>query len=89
MKIKIINRLKHNLPQYSTEHSSRMDLRANIENEIILKPLERALVPTGLFIELPAGHEAQIRPGSGLAIKKGITVFNTPVIIDSDYRREN
>lgn len=88
MKVKIINRSKNSLPAYSTEHSAGMDLRANLEEPIVLKPLERALVPTGLFIELPVSYEAQIRPRSGLAIKKGVTVLNTPGTIDADYRGE-
>jgi dUTP pyrophosphatase len=88
MKIRIINKSKHELPAYSTEASAGMDLRANIDNEIELKPLQRALVPTGLFVEIPVGYEAQIRPRSGLAIKKGITVLNSPGTIDADYRGE-
>jgi dUTP pyrophosphatase len=88
MKIRIINKSKHELPAYSTEASAGMDLRANIDNEIELKPLKRALVPTGLFVEIPVGYEAQIRPRSGLAIKKGITVLNSPGTIDADYRGE-
>ena len=88
MKVKIVNKSKHDLPGYSTEFSAGMDLRANIEKSIILKPLERVLVPTGLYIELPKGYEAQIRPRSGLALKKGITVLNTPGTIDADYRGE-
>lgn len=88
MKIRIVNRSKHELPQYATPLSAGLDLRANIDEPILLKPLERKLVPTGLFIELPAGYEAQIRPRSGLAIKKGITVLNTPGTIDADYRGE-
>jgi len=88
MQIKIVNHSKHDLPEYGTEHSAGLDLRANIEDEIILKPLERILVPTGLFIELPVGYEAQIRPRSGLALKSGITVLNTPGTIDADYRGE-
>ena len=88
MEIKIINRSKNTLPTYSTSHSAGMDLRANIEEPLILKPLERILVPTGLFIELPEGYEAQIRPRSGLAYKKGITVLNSPGTIDADYRGE-
>jgi dUTP pyrophosphatase len=83
-----VNKSKHDLPKYSTEFSAGMDLRANIDNEIHLMPLERALVPTGLFIELPKGYEAQIRPRSGLALKNGISVLNTPGTIDSDYRGE-
>ena len=88
MEIRIVNKSKHSLPEYATALSAGMDLRANIEEPIILKPLERTLVPTGLFIELPAGYEAQIRPRSGLAIKKGITVLNSPGTIDADYRGE-
>lgn len=86
--VKIINRGKHALPAYGTEHSSGVDLRANIEESVILKPLQRAMIPTGLFMELPEGHEAQIRPRSGLAAKHGITVLNTPGTIDADYRGE-
>ncbi len=88
MKIKIVNKSKHPLPQYSTIASSGMDLRANLEKEIVLAPGKRSLVPTGLFVEIPQGYEAQIRPRSGLAIKKGITVLNSPGTIDSDYRGE-
>ncbi|MBN1182159.1 MAG: dUTP diphosphatase [Bacteroidales bacterium] len=88
MVVKVVNKSKHELPQYSTALSAGLDLRANIELPIILKPLERKLVPTGLFIELPEGYEAQIRPRSGLAIKHGITVLNTPGTIDADYRGE-
>ena len=88
MEVKIVNRSKHPLPSYSTAYSAGMDLRANLKEEIILKPLQRKLIPTGLFIELPAGHEAQIRPRSGLALKHGITVLNTPGTIDADYRGE-
>jgi dUTP pyrophosphatase len=88
MKIKIVNKSKHALPEYATVHSAGMDLRANLDAAITLKPLERKLVPTGLFIELPEGYEAQIRPRSGLAIKKGITVLNSPGTIDADYRGE-
>ncbi len=88
MKVKIINKSKHSMPEYSTAHSAGMDLRANLNEEIILKPLERTLIPTGLFIELPAGYEAQIRPRSGLALKHGISVLNSPGTIDSDYRGE-
>jgi dUTP pyrophosphatase len=88
MKIRIINSSKHNLPEYKTGLSAGMDLSANIDKPIILKPLERTIVPTGLFIELPVGYEAQIRPRSGLAIKNGITVLNTPGTIDADYRGE-
>jgi len=88
MKINIVNKSKHNLPEYSTLYSAGMDLRANLNEPIELKPLERKLVPTGLFIELPQGYEAQVRPRSGLAIKHGITVLNSPGTIDADYRGE-
>jgi dUTP pyrophosphatase len=88
MKINILNKSKHPLPEYATPLSAGMDLRANIDEPIVLKSLERKLIPTGLFIELPAGYEAQIRPRSGLAIKKGITVLNSPGTIDADYRGE-
>jgi len=86
--VQIINKSKHQLPGYSTEHSAGMDLRANIEGPVVLKPLHRILIPTGLFIQLPDGHEAQIRPRSGLAAKFGVTVLNTPGTIDADYRGE-
>ena len=88
MKIEIINKSRHALPQYSTPLSAGMDLRANINEPITLNPLERKLIPTGLYIALPEGYEAQIRPRSGLAIKNGITVLNTPGTIDADYRGE-
>jgi dUTP pyrophosphatase len=88
MKINIINKSKHELPNYATVAAAGMDLRANIETPIVLKPLQRSLVPTGLFIELPIGFEAQIRPRSGLAFKNGVTVLNTPGTIDADYRGE-
>ena len=88
MKIKIVNNSKHPLPSYSSGLSAGMDLRANLNQPVVLKPLERTLVPTGLYIELPKGYEAQIRPRSGLALKKGITVLNTPGTIDADYRGE-
>ncbi|HOF20042.1 MAG TPA: dUTP diphosphatase [Bacteroidales bacterium] len=88
MKIKIINKSRHRLPEYSTSASAGMDLRANIEQDIILAPGRRILVPTGLYIEIPEGYEAQIRPRSGLAIHKGITVLNSPGTIDADYRGE-
>jgi dUTP pyrophosphatase len=88
MKIKIINKSKHDLPSYSTTASAGMDLRANLETSVILKPMQRALIPTGLFIEIPVGYEAQIRPRSGLAINKGIGVLNSPGTIDADYRGE-
>lgn len=88
MKIKIINKSRHDLPHYETIASAGMDLRANISESRILKPLERSIVGTGLFIELPIGLEAQVRPRSGLAAKKGITVLNAPGTIDADYRGE-
>jgi dUTP pyrophosphatase len=88
MKVKIINQSANALPQYETVGSAGMDIRANIENAITLQPLERVLVPTGLFIELPQGYEAQIRPRSGLAAKKGLGIPNSPGTIDSDYRGE-
>jgi dUTP pyrophosphatase len=88
MKVKIVNHSKHEIPAYSTLFAAGMDLYANITKPLILKPLERALIGTGLFIELPNGFEAQIRPRSGLALKKGITVMNSPGTIDSDYRGE-
>ncbi|MGB0402872.1 MAG: dUTP diphosphatase [Salibacteraceae bacterium] len=88
MNVNVINRSKHALPHYSTEESAGMDLRANIDTPITLKTLERAIVPTGLFVELPKGFEAQIRPRSGLAAKHGISVLNSPGTIDSDYRGE-
>jgi len=88
MIVNIVNQSSNPLPEYSTEHSAGMDLRANLEEPITLKPLQRILVPTGLFIELPVGYEAQIRPRSGLALKKGITVLNSPGTIDADYRGE-
>lgn len=86
--VNVINQSKHALPHYQTEHSAGMDLRANLETPVTLKPLQRALIPTGLFIELPEGHEAQIRPRSGLAYKHGISIVNTPGTIDADYRGE-
>ena len=88
MKIQIINKSKHALPQYATALSAGMDLRANIDTPILLKPMQRKLVPTGLYIALHEGFEAQIRPRSGLALKKGITLLNTPGTIDADYRGE-
>jgi len=88
MNIQIINRSHHPLPQYATAQSAGVDLRANIDGPIELRPLERRLIPTGLFIALPPGYEAQVRPRSGLAIKHGITVLNTPGTIDADYRGE-
>jgi dUTP diphosphatase len=88
MTIQIINKSKHAIPNYETEGSAGMDLRANIEEPITLKPLERAVVKTGLFIALPVGYEAQVRPRSGLAAKKGVTVLNSPGTVDADYRGE-
>jgi dUTP pyrophosphatase len=88
MQIKIINRSSHPLPHYETPSSAGLDIRANLEAPIVLKPLERAIVKTGLYIELPVGFEAQVRPRSGLAAKKGITVLNAPGTIDADYRGE-
>lgn len=88
MKVKIINKSHHPLPEYATPYSAGVDLRANIDKSITLKPLERTLVPTGLYLELPHGYEAQIRPRSGLALKYGLTVLNSPGTIDSDYRGE-
>lgn len=88
MKIQIVNHSRHALPAYATEQSAGMDLRANIEEPIILQPMERRLIPTGLYIALPAGYEAQVRPRSGLALKQGITVLNAPGTIDADYRGE-
>ncbi len=88
MKVRIVNKSKHDLPSYSTVYSAGMDLRADLDAPRVIQSGARDLVPTGLFIELPRGYEAQIRPRSGLAIKKGITVLNTPGTIDSDYRGE-
>ena len=88
MNVKVINKSKHDLPHYSTPTSAGMDLRANIDEAIRLKPLERTIVKTGIFMELPIGYEAQVRPRSGLAFKKGITVLNSPGTIDADYRGE-
>ncbi len=88
MQIKVVNKGHQPLPTYATEQSAGMDLRANIEESIVLKPLERRLIPTGLHIALPKGYEAQVRPRSGLALKKGITVLNSPGTIDADYRGE-
>ncbi len=88
MQIKVINRSKHALPNYATDLSAGMDIRANLSEPLTLKPLARCLVPTGLYIALPQGYEAQIRPRSGLALKKGITVLNSPGTIDADYRGE-
>ena len=88
MKINIVNRSQHPLPNYATISSAGMDLRANLDNPVVLKPLERALIPTGIYIQLPNGYEAQIRPRSGLAIKHGISIVNAPGTIDADYRGE-
>jgi dUTP pyrophosphatase len=88
MTIRIVNQSHHPLPAYETIASAGMDLRAFLQEAVLLKPLQRALIPTGLFIELPVGYEAQIRPRSGLAFKKGVTVLNTPGTIDADYRGE-
>lgn len=88
MTVQIINKSKHQIPAYETEQSAGMDLRANINDIITLKPLERAIVKTGLFVALPSGFEAQVRPRSGLAAKKGITVLNSPGTVDADYRGE-
>ena len=88
MNVQVINKSKHQIPTYETEGSAGMDLRANIKEEITLKPLERAIIKTGLFIALPIGFEAQVRPRSGLAAKRGITVLNSPGTVDADYRGE-
>ena len=88
VKVKVINKGKHALPEYGTLHAAGMDVRANLSESVVLKPMERRIIPTGLYIELPEGYEAQIRPRSGLAIKNGITVLNTPGTIDADYRGE-
>ncbi len=88
MKVKIVNKSKHPLPSYATKLSAGMDLRANINESIVLNPMERRLVPTGLYMALPPGFEAQVRPRSGLALKKGITVLNAPGTVDADYRGE-
>lgn len=88
LQIRIINKSDHPLPAYETRSSAGMDLRANLQESIVLKPMQRQLIPTGLFIELPVGYEAQIRPRSGLALKHGISILNTPGTIDADYRGE-
>ncbi len=88
MKVKVINRSRHDLPRYETPLSAGMDVRANLDEPVVLKPLARALIPTGLFVELPAGYEMQVRPRSGLAAKYGLTVLNAPGTIDADYRGE-
>ncbi|HHL57406.1 MAG: dUTP diphosphatase [Bacteroidetes bacterium] len=88
MLVRIVNKSKHPIPKYETEASAGMDLRAELEEDVVLAPLQRALIPTGLFIELPVGYEAQVRPRSGLAYKYGVSVLNTPGTIDADYRGE-
>ncbi len=88
MNIQIVNKSRHPLPEYATELSAGMDLRANLSEPIVLAPLQRCLVPTGIYIAVPEGYEAQVRPRSGLAIKKGITVLNSPGTVDADYRGE-
>jgi dUTP pyrophosphatase len=88
VEIKVVNTSAHQLPEYATSGSSGLDLRANLIDPVILKPMERAMVPTGLFLEIPLGYEAQVRPRSGLALKAGITCLNSPGTVDSDYRGE-
>lgn len=88
MKVKIVNRSKHGLPEYKTKASAGMDIRANLDGTVVLRPLERKLIPTGLFIELPEGYEAQMRPRSGLALNEGLGLLNSPGTIDADYRGE-
>ncbi len=88
MEVKVVNKSEHDLPEYRTDLSAGLDLKANISDPVVLKPLQRKLIPTGLFIELPKGYEAQIRPRSGMALKHGISVLNTPGTIDADYRGE-
>ena len=88
MKVKIVNKSSNELPEYGTKYAAGMDLRANLTEDVIMEPLERKLIPTGIYIELPVGFEAQVRPRSGLALKKGITVLNSPGTIDADYRGE-
>ena len=88
MRIKVINKSAFELPQYATEHAAGLDVRANIEEAIVIKPLERTMVPTGLYVEIPEGYEIQVRPRSGLAAKHGLTCLNTPGTIDPDYRGE-
>ena len=88
MRVKVINKSKHELPAYATEGSAGMDLRANIDEPIVLRPMERKLIPTGIYIALPMGYEAQVRPRSGLALKHGISVCNSPGTVDCDYRNE-
>lgn len=86
--VRIVNKSRHPLPRYSTPYSAGMDIRANVDAPVIIKPLQRVLIPTGLFVALPEGYEAQVRPRSGLALKHGVTVLNTPGTIDADYRGE-
>ncbi len=88
MKVKIVNKSKHAIPEYATKFSAGLDIRANLQSSIVLKPLERKLISTGIYLEIPEGFEAQIRPRSGLALKKGLTILNSPGTIDSDYRGE-
>lgn len=88
MNVKIINKSKHELPQYATEGASGMDVRANLDNPFTLEPFERKLIPTGIYLEMPIGIECQVRPRSGLALKKGLTVLNSPGTVDADYRGE-
>jgi len=88
LSVRVINKSEHALPEYATPHAAGLDLRASLDAPVVLKPLERALIPTGLFIELPVGYEAQVRPRSGLAAKHGVTVLNSPGTIDADYRGE-
>jgi dUTP pyrophosphatase len=88
MKVKVINRSKHALPNYETSASAGLDVRANLDDAVVLKPMERTLIKTGLFLEIPEGYECQVRPRSGLAFKHGITVLNSPGTIDADYRGE-
>lgn len=88
MQVRIVNQSKHPLPSYETSHSAGMDLRANLDQPVVLAPLQRAMIPTGLYVEIPEGFEAQVRPRSGLAAKKGITVLNSPGTVDADYRGE-
>ena len=88
MKIKVINKSKHKLPEYKTKGAAGMDILANLDETVVLKPLERTLIPTGLYMEIPEGYEVQIRPRSGMALKEGIGILNSPGTIDSDYRGE-
>jgi dUTP pyrophosphatase len=88
LQVKVINRSKHELPHYATEHAAGLDLKADLQQPVTLRPLQREMIPTGLFMELPPGYEAQIRPRSGLAAKSGVTVLNSPGTVDADYRGE-